>query len=99
MRIKRLRLYASTCRLISVPTRGSVRVRKWLYPIQCLIVPNVCSTVCRRTLIISGFMVEPALHIVDHAFMIPAPNASKRQMSALRNEWRTSGNLSSSTHA
>ena len=35
-------------------TRASVLVKKWVQPIQCLIVPNGCSTVWRRTRIISG---------------------------------------------
>ena len=50
----RFRLYASTCRLISVRTRGSVLVRKWVAPIHALSVPKGCSAVCRRTRIDSG---------------------------------------------
>ncbi|MEA3085649.1 MAG: hypothetical protein QOC89_3346 [Paraburkholderia sp.] len=44
----RFMLYASTCKLISVLTRSMVPVRKWVAPIHALIVPNGCSTVCRR---------------------------------------------------
>ncbi len=40
--IARFKLYASSCQLISVPTRGSVRVRKWFDPIQVLSVPKTC---------------------------------------------------------
>lgn len=43
--ITRLRLYARTCRLISVLTFFSVLVRKCTLPIHSLIVPNGCSTV------------------------------------------------------
>jgi hypothetical protein len=32
-----------------VPTRFKVRVKKWVEPIQALMVPNGCSTVWRRT--------------------------------------------------
>jgi hypothetical protein len=39
---------------ISVLTRFNVRVRKCVEPIQVLMVPNGCSTVCRRMRIISG---------------------------------------------
>src|SRR5574343_1294630 len=34
----------------SVFTRGKVRVRKWVAPIQAFRVPNGCSTVCRLIL-------------------------------------------------
>ena len=44
----RRRLYASTCKLISVCTRGRVFVRKCVAPIQDFSVPNTCSTVLRR---------------------------------------------------
>jgi len=50
----RFMLYASTCKLISVLTRSIVRVKKCVAPIQALIVPNGCSTVCLRIRIISG---------------------------------------------
>lgn len=43
--IARFMLYASTCKLISARTRGSVLVRKCGDPIQALSVPNTCSTV------------------------------------------------------
>ena len=33
---------------------ASVRIRKWVQPIHCLIVPNGCSTVQRRSRISSG---------------------------------------------
>src|ERR1700730_18102771 len=46
--ITRFRLYASTCKLISVLTRGNVLVRKCVAPIHALRVPKGCSTVCRR---------------------------------------------------
>src|ERR1022692_425133 len=46
--IARFRLYARTCKLISVLTRGNVLVRKCVAPIQALSVPKGCSTVCRR---------------------------------------------------
>jgi hypothetical protein len=46
--IARLRLYASTCKLISVLTRGKVLVRKCVAPIHALSVPKGCSTVWRR---------------------------------------------------
>jgi hypothetical protein len=36
-----------------VLTRFRVRVKKWVEPIQALMVPNGCSTVCRRTLRLS----------------------------------------------
>jgi hypothetical protein len=52
--ITRLMLAARTWRLISVLTRFKVRVKKWVEPIQALMVPNGCSTVCRRTPIASG---------------------------------------------
>ena len=39
MLITRFRLYASTCRLISVRTSSNLRVKKWVQPIQCLSVP------------------------------------------------------------
>jgi hypothetical protein len=51
----RLRLYASTCRLISVLTFSSRLVRKCVDPIQCFKVPNTCSMVRRRTVICCGF--------------------------------------------
>ena len=35
-------------------TRFKVRVKKWVEPIQALMVPNGCSTVCRRTPMASG---------------------------------------------
>ena len=41
----RLKLYDSTCRLISVPTPLSLVVRKCVAPIQNFSVPNGCSTV------------------------------------------------------
>lgn len=50
----RFRLYASTCKLISVRTCGSVLVRKWVCPIQTFSVPKGCSTVARRSRITSG---------------------------------------------
>ena len=50
----RLRLYASTCKLISVETFRSLRVWKWVEPIQCYSVPNTCSTVRRRIVIASS---------------------------------------------
>jgi hypothetical protein len=53
-RITRLRLYARTWRFISVLTRGNVRVRKWVCPIQAFRVPKGCSTVHRRTRMRSG---------------------------------------------
>jgi hypothetical protein len=43
------KLYANTCRLISVRTRGNVLVRKCVEPIHAFSVPNGCSTVCRRS--------------------------------------------------
>lgn len=43
------KLYADTCRLISVLTRGNVLVRKCVEPIHAFNVPNECSTVCRRS--------------------------------------------------
>jgi hypothetical protein len=43
--ITRFKLYASTCRLISVLTRGSVLVKKCVLPIQAFSVPKGCSTV------------------------------------------------------
>jgi len=52
--ITRFRLYASTCKLISALTRGSRRHKKWVAPIQALIVPNGCSTVRLRTVISVG---------------------------------------------
>jgi hypothetical protein len=52
--IKRLKLYARTCRLISVATCSRPLVRKCVAPIQALIVPNGCSTVQRRVRIASG---------------------------------------------
>src|SRR5262245_31626791 len=52
--ISRFRLYASTCRLSSVRTFGSVFVRKCVAPIHDLSVPNACSTVCRRSRPASG---------------------------------------------
>jgi hypothetical protein len=42
------RLYASTCSAISLATRGSVFIRKWVAPMRALIVPKGCSTVSRR---------------------------------------------------
>src|SRR5262249_47629502 len=41
-------------RLMSVRTLSRVRVKKWVEPIQALMVPNGCSTVCRRTPMASG---------------------------------------------
>ena len=52
--ITRFRLYARTCKLISALTLGSRRHKKWVAPIQALIVPNVCSTVRLRTVISVG---------------------------------------------
>src|SRR6266850_997769 len=46
--IARFKLYASTCKLISVLTRGNVLVRKCVAPIHILSVPKGCSTVWRR---------------------------------------------------
>ena len=43
--ITRFKLYASTCRLISVLTRGNVLVKKCVLPIQAFSVPKGCSTV------------------------------------------------------
>jgi hypothetical protein len=43
--IMRFRLYASTCKLISVLTFCHVFVRKCVAPIHALRVPNGCSTV------------------------------------------------------
>src|SRR5271169_3819675 len=48
--IARFMLYASTCKLISVLTRGIVLVRKCVAPIQALSVPKGCSTVWRLIL-------------------------------------------------
>src|SRR5450830_569096 len=47
-------LYARTCKLISVLTRALVLVRKCVAPIHALMVPNGCSTVCRRIQALSG---------------------------------------------
>jgi hypothetical protein len=44
----RRRLEASTCRRISVLTAFSTLHRKWVAPIQALMVANGCSTVSRR---------------------------------------------------
>jgi heme exporter protein D len=44
-----------TCSAISVPTFLSVFIWKCVSPIHDLIVPNGCSTVWRRTRILSGF--------------------------------------------
>jgi YCII-related domain len=54
IRITRFKLYASTCKLISVLTLGNVFVKKCVAPIQALSVPKVCSTVCLRTRMASG---------------------------------------------
>jgi len=50
----RFMLYASTCELTSVLTFSIVLARKCVAPIQALIVPNGCSTVCLRRRIMSG---------------------------------------------
>ena len=52
----RRRLYASTCRLISVCTCARVFVRKCVAPIQNFSVPNTCSTVLRRCRILPGLV-------------------------------------------
>src|SRR5450830_1670453 len=52
--IIRFMLYARTCKLISVLTRALVLVSKCVAPIHALMVPNGCSTVCRRIRIASG---------------------------------------------
>src|SRR5574343_943685 len=58
--IIRFRLYANTCKLISVLTRGKVFVRKWVEPIQDFKVPKTCSTVRRRIFIASGVLARRA---------------------------------------
>src|SRR5215469_9089318 len=65
--ITRLILYARTWRLISVLTRFKVRVKKWVEPIQALMVPNGCSTVCRRTPMASGIRSSLAARSADLA--------------------------------
>ena len=54
MRMVRFRLYASTCKLISVLTFGNVFIRKCVAPIHALSVPKTCSTVCRRRVMAFG---------------------------------------------
>lgn len=54
MAMTRFRLYARTCRLISVATFLSRRIRRCSAPIQPLIVPKTCSTVRRLTRITVG---------------------------------------------
>lgn len=49
----RLRLQASTCKLISAATWPSRRVWKCVYPIQGLSVPNTCPTVRGRIVMAS----------------------------------------------
>ena len=58
--ITRFRLYARTCKLISALTLGSRRHKKWVAPIQALIVPNGCSTVRLRTV----YCVEKHLNVL-----------------------------------
>jgi len=48
MFMTRVRLYASTCRAISVATFGRRFIRKCVAPIRILSVPKGCSTVSRR---------------------------------------------------
>jgi hypothetical protein len=55
-----------------VLTRFRVRVKKWVEPIQALMVPNGCSTVCRRTPHGIGHPIEPGLHRVEDPFVFPA---------------------------
>ncbi len=50
----RLKLYANTCRLISVLTFGNVFIKKCVAPIHALSVPKTCSTVDRRIFEASG---------------------------------------------
>ena len=60
MRIIRRRLYASTCRLISVRTFLIRLVRKWECPIQFFNVPKGCSTVFDRIRMASGVLAPGA---------------------------------------
>src|SRR3984893_14140308 len=53
MFMTRVRLYASTCMAISVATFGRRFIRKCVAPIRILSVPKGCSTVSRRTNILS----------------------------------------------
>lgn len=62
----RLRLYASTCKLISVETFTSLRIWKWVEPIQCFSVPNTCSTVRRRIVMHVKLTIQSALHSVEY---------------------------------
>ena len=59
-----------------MPTRFSVRVRKWVEPIQAFNVPNGCSTVCLRMAHAVRRLVEPVLHSVQHALVLPACDAA-----------------------
>jgi hypothetical protein len=58
IRIARLRLYASTCKLISVLTCGIVVVRRCVAPIQALSVPKGCSAVWRLILDARGVRIS-----------------------------------------
>ena len=53
MFIIRFMLYANTCRLISVLTRSSVLVRKWVEPIQAFKVPNGCYLGLRQAMAVA----------------------------------------------
>src|SRR6185436_9736248 len=53
---RRVKLSASTCNAISLPTLGSVFIKKCVAPIRIFIVPKGCSTVSRRVRIASGFL-------------------------------------------
>ena len=75
LRIRR-KLYASTCRLISVCTRGRVFVRKWVAPIQDFNVPNTCSTVLRRCRILPGLASRATLHRLQYGLMLPASDSA-----------------------
>ena len=81
--ITRFMLKAGTWRLISVLTRFKVRVKKWVEPIQALMVPYGCSTVCRRKHSI-GHSVKPGLHRIEDVFVFPA-------LDPLQLVWGTSG--------
>src|SRR5262249_23602518 len=48
------------------------RVKKWVEPIQALMVPNGCSTVCRSHAHGVWHPIEHGLHCIENTFVLPA---------------------------
>src|SRR5271163_2200314 len=82
----RVKLYASAVRLNSARTFSRPRIRKYPWFIHCLMLPNGCSTVSRRTWSISGRAAKTFGHAVEHRLIGPAADPSMGIRGATRFE-------------